>query len=76
MNHPIQTALSLALADGVRWIIRAGDAQAERIVSAVGAAMRLRPGRDGRELVAVVSDEYGAPPTNLEGPGPAVCSQA
>lgn len=50
-----QRPLRLALADGSRWTILGADESAARVVSELGGVMRLRPGRSGRELYAVVS---------------------
>lgn len=38
-----QPGLALTLADGARWVIRAGDAEAARVLATLGAAMQLRP---------------------------------
>ena len=64
---------TLSLADGTRWLVRAGDVQTEEIVSALGATMCLQPGNSGRELLAVVRKAGGIAPVNLDGPGPALC---
>lgn len=68
-------AFSLHLANGREWLIRANDAEAARVVAALGRAMQLRPGLPkpaGRELRVLVSDSR-IPPLNLRGPGPAIC---
>ena len=43
MNQLFPSSLALTLADGTRWHIRAGDPEAGRVVSALGATMQLRP---------------------------------
>ncbi|MBU0491067.1 MAG: SynChlorMet cassette protein ScmC [Chloroflexi bacterium] len=92
MDPRNQPGLALSLADGTRWFIRAGDTirrerdpDAARVVSALGAAMQLRPlpcetgGTGGgafpagRELLVTVG-RGKTPPANLAGPGPVVCN--
>jgi SynChlorMet cassette protein ScmC len=82
MERPFRPVFALTLADGTRWIIRARDAEAARVVSALAAAMRLQPKgtskanerTPGRELLVTVRPERDAPPVNLHGPGPAICA--
>ena len=73
VNRPARPNLSLTLADGTAWLIRAGDPEAARVVASLGAAMQLRPGIGGRELLVTVS-RGKAPPANLAGLGPVVCT--
>lgn len=51
MNHPPkrEVSRSLALADGSRWVVAAGDANAAFIVSQLGCAMQLRATTDAIE---------------------------
>jgi SynChlorMet cassette protein ScmC len=77
---PDAQCYSLTLADGMRWIIRAGDPDVARIVSALGAAMQLQLAlpalaeeQDAREMLVVVQ-RGKTPLANLSGPGPAVCT--
>lgn len=65
--------LTLALADGRRWLIRPGDERAGVVVAALGAAMGLAAGGSGRELVAVTSEDNRAPLPDPRGDGPLVC---
>jgi SynChlorMet cassette protein ScmC len=82
MERQFRPAFTLALADGARWLIRAGDTGAARVVSALATAMQLQPTGTseageripGRELLVTVRSERGAPPVNLRGPGPAICA--
>jgi signal peptidase I len=82
MERKPRSGFTLALADGARWLIRPEDTEAERVTSALGAAMRLKPhdslkaGRriPWRELLVTVRSGRATPPVNLHGPGPAVCT--
>jgi hypothetical protein len=53
-TYDSQCSVTLALADGSRWTIRATDEQSRLAVSRMGMIMRLRPGTGGREIYAVV----------------------
>ena len=69
----LSTGLALSLADGTRWTIRGGDEPASFVVSALGRAMRLRPGNSGRELLAMLSLERFHVPQIAERDGTVVC---
>jgi SynChlorMet cassette protein ScmC len=78
---PALPSYSLTLADGARWLIRPGDTEAERVTSALGAAMQLEPATreingkmPWRELLVTVRSGRSAPLINLHGSGPAVCT--
>jgi hypothetical protein len=68
MFLPFSPGLALSLADGTRWLIRAGNTEVARVV----AALRLRPAlscpgggpRRERELLVMASGDgrHGVPP--------------
>jgi SynChlorMet cassette protein ScmC len=87
MKKQSRPGFTLSLADGARWLIRPGDPEAARVVTALGAAMQLQPahstltgsppqqvGERTRELLVTAQLGRVVPPTNLHGPGPVVCT--
>jgi SynChlorMet cassette protein ScmC len=66
-------ALALRLADGTQWTIRGGDELSSVVVSALGRAMRLKPGSSGRELLAVLNPQRFHVPQVASPAGTVVC---
>lgn len=70
----VPPTLKLDLADGRRWLIRPVDDKAAAVVAELGKAMRLNPGKVGRELCVAVCGEFdGSDRTNAESRGAVLC---
>ncbi len=68
--------MSLGLADGRLWLIRASDPAAARVVSALAEVMQLAPGTRGRELLVATSPAGFQPTADSRGEHPLACTVA